>query len=444
MPRPAGPRRTHGVANRTAAVNRAGRIWARLAVVCAAMSPPVPPPLPVVPIEPAWPAAAPPARPPGWPTALGVCSLVVAGVSLIGGGSAAVGGLFDHSLEAARAASVAPVPVGPIATGPAEVVDPDGLGAVDRQAVAFALNRAEPLSPAQQVQLDELLAEAGRTVVDPADPPAVTSAGRIGTLGGRAATDRPAYYALPRGRLEVDADHAVFFPADGRPAVRAVAYPIAPVLVDAVGPPPLPDAAVRSVLRTVARLNGRRPPAGQVRAITDLLAGSSQQVVLPTDGLDVDPAAEVVAATTGADGTLVVRTVHAGVACTLTVTPAGQVAAELAAADGKTPPASNPPAVWAVLGTAVVQLGLAVLLLVAGIAAVRRRPSARRLHWAYVGLKLPAAAAATAAVLWMWRAWPVGPAAWPAWAWPGVAGLAYPVAVAVVLRWTAHVQPSRV
>ena len=137
------------------------------------------------------------------------------------------------------------------------------------------------------------------------------------------------------------------------------------------------------------------------------------------------------------DGTLTVRTSHAGSDCELRVTPAGQVSASLVTAGPGTAAVGRPAngaAMGGVLATAVGQLALAVYLLVIGILTLRQSPRGRQLHWVFVGLKVPIAVAAAAAVGWLWPSLSGGTGGWNWWAVPALAGLAYPVALALVLR----------
>jgi hypothetical protein len=62
----------------------------------------------------------------------------------------------------------------------------------------------------------------------------------------------------------------------------------------------------------------------------------------------------------------------------------------------------NPTAIRLALATSVVGLGLAILLLVAGIQLLRDSPNAVRMHWWYAILKIPLVIAATAASVWLW------------------------------------------
>ncbi len=411
-------------------------------------------PIPVEPL-PAAAFAPPPAYPPrrlGPPrvvTNLGVFSIVVASLGLIAAVVATFAVvIYASTLTAAatRAASIAAAaaPAVSAAPGPAEVVDPDGLAAADRVAVMQGLSRSRPVTPGQAVQLDELLAESGRRIVnvgggiDPAVvAAAVTASGQLNALGmaGSEADSTPSYYVLSTGRLELTDGRAVFFPADGQPAVRAVAY-VLPELAEGAAAPPLSDDAIRSTLRAVARLNGGRPKSAQVKGLLTLLRGSGQQVVVPTTDAS-DPAAEVTAASTDDDGTLTVSTARGGDTCQLQVTPGGQVSASLttaAAAAAAAVPPLNSAALGFVVIAAAAQGAVAIYLLIAGIVTVRQSRFGRVLHWVYVGVKMPVATAAviaTASLFVTLRPNGVGPTL--PWLVPDLLGLAYAVGVAAVL-----------
>jgi hypothetical protein len=366
-------------------------------------------PIPVeaLPVEPLPVGAIPPEATYSWPQrlgpprlviAIGVWSIVVASLGLIGGPVSAL------TLAAVVAARTSPAVVAPV-TAPAalaapvtEVVDPDGFSASDRAAAIEGLSRVRQMTQGQQSQLDELLAEFGHALfstgspVDPAVVAAsVTTSGQLGTLDTAAADSATTYFVLANGRLELTDTRAVFFPGPGQPSLHAVAYVLPDLPADATTAPPLSDDAIRSTMRTIARMNGSRPKAAQVQAMLTLLRGSAQQVVLPTkDGSD--PATEVANAMSDPDGTLTVLTAHAGTSCTVTVTTAGQVSASLATPNAA---AVGPPPNSAALGFVVilsaVELAIAIYLLVIGILTVRRSRLGRVLHWIYVGVKLPVA-----------------------------------------------------
>ena len=412
---------------------------------------PAPLPVEALPIEPlpvqamdiggsGWPA--PRLGPPGIVVAMGVCSIVIASVGLLGGVVTTMSVAVVSATLSARTVGTAGV-VAPRAMNPppVEVLDPNGMPAADRWAAIQGLSRARPITPGQQLQLDELLAESGRDVIgtgSPVDPAVVaagvSASGQLGTLGTAGGADpSPSYFTLAGGRLELTDGRAVFFPGDGQPSLHAVAYAL-PELPEGAAPPVLSDEAIRSTLRAVARLNLARPKAAQVRAILSLLRGAGQQVVVPTtDGSD--PAAEVTAAETQPDGTLTVETTHGGSTCELTVTPAGQVAASLTpvpSAAAATSP-TNSLALGAVVITSAVQLAVAVYLLVIGILTVRRSRAGRLLHWIYVAVKLPVGVAAVAAAVWFWRSLPTAGGDTPWVAVPAAVGLLYPVVLIFVL-----------
>ena len=424
-------------------------------VTAAVPTPARPPPLPP---PPAWPTAyATPVMvrsgPPGLVRALGVCSIVVASLAMVGGGVVTVANLFAYTVsqvQAARAAAAVAQQTAAttaISQGPAEVVALGGLTKANRSAVVEGLGRSPPpLSAGQVAQLNELLAEDGQAIVgngDPSDPSAmagvaaaaVNDRGVIPTLG----LQRPPtnYYVLANGRLEVGEDHAVFFPAGGQPAVRATAYDLPPLPADAAAPPLVGDDALRSILRTVARDEGARPSPPQVKAIVDLLRSPAQQVIVPTNG-NVDPAVEVTSAQTDADdGSLTIQTQHGINTCDLTVTPAGQVSASLSSTSTVKVPPPNATAYRAVLLASLGQLALAVFLLVIGILTVRQNRLGGRLHWVYVGLKMVVGVLAVAATGWLWQSLSLGATVsgggYTPWMLPALVGLAYPVAVAMLL-----------
>ncbi len=400
-------------------------------------------PVPVVPIPPEPPyARSDRLGPPRLVRAIGVWSIVVAGVSLIGGPVSTLTIATISTAVTTRATMVAAAAAPPTVVSVPEVVDPGGFAAADRAATVSGLSRSRLMTPAQQLQLDELLAESGREVITVGSPvdaavvsASVTSSGQLGTLGtaDAAGDGAPVYFVLANGRLELTDTRAVYFPGDGQPAVRAVAYALPDLPVDStVAPARLSDEAIRSTVRTIVRMNGGRPKTAQTDAILTLLRGSNQQVVTPTtDG--TDPACQVTAATTTPDGTLSVQTFHGGMIADLAVTPAGQVSASLVPATAAVAPA---PTGGTVLGAAaliaIAQFALAIYLLVIGILTVRWSPAGRLLHWIYVGVKLPLAAGGAIA-LWHLGTSTGGRTAAMWFATPAAAGLIYAVALILAL-----------
>jgi hypothetical protein len=392
-----------------------------------------PAPLPVLPLDdvpptPVWPVhqRARPVR--RGARAIGIISLIVAVGSLLAGvatilfAGQAYQGSVARASEAAAAARVAAESA--LVEGPAELLARDGLPAADRSAVADALSAARPMSEGEQRQLDELLAEAGRRVLDPT---AVTVSAS-GQLTGVGATSGPAFYVLPTGRLELSDDRVAFLPADGQPTIAAVAYELPPS--PTVEEPPLSDAATRSVLRAIARLNGGRPRSAQVRAIAQLLRGSGQHLVVPLPGT-VDPAVEVTAVTTDGTGQLAVHTVHGGTGYDLSVTPGGQISANVGPAAGASalPSAAG---LTAVRITSAGQMVVAAYLLVAAALTPRESGRTRPLLWTYVALKIPVGVAAAVAVGLFARSVASDGSA-VAWAVPTIVGLAYPLVLAILM-----------
>ena len=217
--------------------------WPVEAIPVEAPPPPVPPPMA------AWPRADLPTLPSGPPRAvmtLGVCGIVFASVALLGGGVTTLGNWITYNVSAMQVgranaqAQQQTAATAAVESGPPEVVGPDGMDAAARQAVAEGLNRSRPLSVGQLAQLDELLAEDGKTIVHTGGPVdadvvfvGVSASGQVGTLGpaaaalGESAPARPSYYLLATGRLTVGETEAVFSPTDGQPPTPAAAFPVA-------------------------------------------------------------------------------------------------------------------------------------------------------------------------------------------------------------------------
>jgi hypothetical protein len=400
-------------------------------------------PLPVVPLPGDFHSGYSVARP-GVISTIGVSSIVIAAISLMGGVVVMLISLTVSSLAAIPVTATAAPVVTPVAA--TELLDADGMPAAARAIVVDGLARVRDLSEAQRRQLDELLAEAGKNILPIAGGTAqeqiaanVSRSGHLTTNG--ADTD---YFVLGNGRLELTDDRAVFFPSDGQPIIRANA-----INVPANPASTLQPDQIRSVIRAINRINGSRIKSAQVTAIIAALQNPGEQLITTTtDGSD--PANEVVSASTDADSNLTLSTHHAATDTTAVLDVNGQMTSTFSGSVSTTgfmnsPPRFNRNAVgWTILLNCG-QLGLAIYLLICGIFTLRSSSFVgRRMHWIYVGIKLPIAIAAGVVTYGLWSdfftslsaAKPAGVSPMGA-IWftlPAVLGLIYPVALIVLLN----------
>jgi hypothetical protein len=380
------------------------------------------PPLPVVPlpVEPFHPMnSGYPMRPrrPGIISFIAVTSIVVGSISILASAGFA---FMDFGLVmAAIAPTPAPVSMtaasavtGPpmvITHGTPERVPYSGLAYSDRQMFEIGLQQVRPLSAGQLEQLDEMLAENGKAIAGGtgAIPPGQVVA-TVTSSGHHPVGDTPGsdYFVMSTGRLELSNDRAVFFPTAGQPSIRSVAVQL-PAPVFGWSPKSLQPYQIRSIVRAVNELNGAKIKSAQARTLAGTLQNPGQQLVVPTtDGSD--PAYEVTAAVTDADGTLEVTTLHGTVSSTFMCDASGSIINQPVAPgvlNGRltATPTANKTAGISAMSLSIAQLLPAIFLLVAGILTLRFSPRGRLLHWIYVAVKLPMGIATAAVSFWMWN-----------------------------------------
>jgi hypothetical protein len=204
------------------------------------------------------------------------------------------------------------------------------------------------------------------------------------------------------GRMEVSEDRAVFFPTDGEPPLRskAIQLPVNPFGSSAMG---LQPQQIRSIVRVINMLNGSNIKSAQVTALVQTFQSPGQQIILPTtDGSD--PAWEIDTVTTDAAGTLNLGchygTIYTTIYCDANGTLGHGTHSNLGGP--RVMPKVDVHAATAALLLTVGQFLLAIYLLIAGIFTLRLSPHGAKLHWIYVGLKLPMGIATAVTSAWMW------------------------------------------
>ena len=396
------------------------------------MSSEQPPPLPPPPPPPAPPVAAQPVAPyaygypypgpmsplaftmvrparPGLITAIGVVSIVVASLSLIGMLWTA-GSLLWFSTVASYAGALAGgVPGGPFgptvgqlpATAPAAVVDSartvvvesGGLDSTARAAVAQGLSELQFITSQRLEQLDVLLAKSGQDMFPSLG--ASPSAGAAGSavlahgtgLNADPGSPGPDYFRTRAGRFELYDDRAVFYPTRGE---------IVRVSTLTTSNPGLNPTQVQAVVQQAQALSGNTLNASQSAALTNLLSAQGQQLVSP---ITVPTAVRGV--TPMGDGSVMVQFPN-GFA---TIGPQGQTTSLSGAAAAAGMPMRRVRLNGAALALAwfatLVGGALAVYLFVIGILVLRQSPRGRKLHIAYALLEIPVAILGAAAVWWL-------------------------------------------
>ena len=234
--------------------------------------PPDPPPGAWPAEVPGEPSEGPRSTRPALVTAVGVLSLVVALLGIVGAaGTALWAFMFYATAHASSAAAAQELAVrrSPLrATEPPRPTveaGPDGLTQPVRGGVVGAFNAVRPLRPQRVEQLDAALARHGRPMLLGADDRAAglePSGERVrglvldhGELFSANRATAPEYFQLATGRLELYDDRAVFYPADGsrtlrsslpRPATRPAPADAPPV------PPPTPSTPALVVVLAAA------------------------------------------------------------------------------------------------------------------------------------------------------------------------------------------------
>lgn len=378
------------------------------------IQPPWPPMMPM-PVEPISYSSAGATGRPGVIAAIGVISIVVASLSILTSGfTSLINFGFLMAAQNSRAFSASPASSktttslmtstktggittynysvgggsGGITTGsPApitEMLGDKGVVAADRRIIIDGLTEVRPLTEARQRQFDELLAENGKDIT-PFTGSSLTSSrvaanvsdsGRFPTAAG--GSDGPDYFVLGQGRVEVTDDHAVFFPADGGAAIRTVAEAVpegndSATAASTAKSNALPPAQIRSALRRVKQLGGRLNKS-QTQALTQTLQNPGEQfIIATTDGSD--PATEISAASTFADGSVFIQTLHNGMTSTITFDPTGSVTSSMSntysSATSGMPQFSLLTALLAMIGS-ILNLVLGVYLLICGILILRQ------------------------------------------------------------------------
>jgi hypothetical protein len=253
--------------------------------------------------------ASPAAQRPGLVTAVGIISIVVAGLGMFANLFMGMQALVMIAVARMPPAALAPPPPAPVTTpvnapGTDSSSDDDlsgrGYSSATRAAVIDVLAELEPLSDQRRSNLNAVLKKAGKDVF-PFDDRDVTPArirSAVTEVGRKPFGTHANYFILGTGRLEVDDGEAVFTPwsGDGQVTSGAPELPGGPTVIAGAAPP--------------------APPAN------------------PFAGLSTTAA-------------------------------------------------------WLAVIDAILSEALAVFLLICGILVLRNSPRGGRMHWIYVGLKLP-------------------------------------------------------
>jgi hypothetical protein len=342
--------------------------------------PPVPPPPFAQALNYAQPAAG---RRPGIITAIGVISIVVASLSLIG---SALWALYAVMFTAM--ASVMPT-MGPAMFGG---FTPGGLSGTEAAQVMAALD-ADKLDEHRRAILANFVNEQGAAVF-PRTSGFITEQDmrraivRRGVRGGVEGGQEASWYVMGKGRLEVGIDYAAWYPTASAPAAA-----------DANA---LSLAQANAVILSANRAIGGRLSDRQADILRRELMSDSQMLVVP--GADSSKLRDaIVGAPPARNGGLLLYSENGGV---MYLPPdaadnAPDSVAHISFGVGGVPATTAPSAALSAIASrmrlggvlaaleALLSLGLAIYLLVIGILVFRFSRRGRRHHLIYAVLKLP-------------------------------------------------------
>ena len=343
---------------------------------------------------------------PGILTAVGVISIVIASISgLVSLGS---GCQSFFMMRMARTAptmastfsvTTATASSSPAVSPPAAAqiqAGPNGLNPDDRSVAIDALESLQPLSDAQKHQLDIFLAEHGDDVFPTAGAKLTGAQVKaiVTSSSSNPASDTNdsanVSFVTTRGTFAVYPDKVEFRRPGATDTVTtgdaAAAANANPAPSNPFGYRPLTAAEVQQTLTTIRQHPGVTLNAAQITTLTQQLQNPQQQLV---QGPSVN--SPILNVTQLPNGDVWVQFSSAS---TVTVSQAGQVTATwnpMTAAP--TMFRISPWIMLGVAGEAVIGIGLAVLLMIAGIQVMRQAAWGRRLHLIWAWVKIPTAIA---------------------------------------------------
>lgn len=334
---------------------------------------------------------------PGAVKTIGVLSIVVASVTMLACFIEGAVHQWMHSAAAAIKLYQGPPnqPRTGVPAASASDASTDGYNARDREVIVAGLRRVRPLSDARQQQLAAMLADSGRLILplvgqDMQVEQIAANVSEHGQLpSARPNEEGTDYFVLGRGRLEVGDNNAVFFPADGGETIRTQGVIASPGDDGTM----LSEAQITAVVAQIETLAGRPLTDAHKSGVRTALQTPGQQFILPSPSV-VGATNQVVWATIDPNGSLVVATTSNSI----TIAGDGTVNAGRQAVNFSI---NRSAALLALMATAMAFV-LAVFLLVAGVATMRRSPYGAVLHWIYVVAKIPLAVLTAFAA---WRLW---------------------------------------
>lgn len=390
---------------------------------------------------------------PGVITTIGVLSIVLGSIGILASGFSALGNFALIALArttAVLANNRTAARPNPIMVNRSNWAEDSALNDTDRDLVLSGLLQVRPLTDIRQKQLRQLLSEHGKPIA-PVTGPGLTAqlvaanvsdSGQTRWAGGGTGAD---FYVVGNGRVEVLDDHATFFPLDGTPPLRSQAP--ASLVVGLVPSATGQAGNLQSVLRRLVSL-GVTPNTAQTRALEGYLKGtSSQNGLFANDGSD--PGRQIAMAQNLGNGSLMISTAHGSMNSTIVLDSAGGITSStfnytaFATAGGNRNLNIRQSAIFASTIMALLSFLLAMFLIISGILMLRSNSKGARLHWIYVGFKIPLVLISIGMTYWIWsQIMPASPRGGAAINAPflimflvsGLFGLAYPVVLVFLLN----------
>jgi hypothetical protein len=368
----------------------------------------IPPQVGPIPVQPLYALPVVPARP-GIITAIGIISIVVAALSLLGGLVTALWSFSFLMISAvssaaftppAPATAPAPMLTSQVTTAPSLRVTSSGFEEADRAIVLEAMESVRPLSDARHKQMDKLLAKCGKQIFPignlklyKAVTNAINDSGQSYSSNGNG----PDYFVLAKGRIEVNDDRALFDPLDGGEKVR-VADDEPEEDSNALTP-----AEIDAIIKKSQQMAQQKLTPQQIAGWTSELQDPNQSLFTSTNK-PARTAQQLITVTVQPDGSAMFQTRTGFVSMAQNggiLFSSSTMTAGWGRAGGGPPIKINKGAAAMAMTDAIGGLLLAILLLIAGILALRQSPRARRLHLIYALIKIPLVIVGTIGWAWM-------------------------------------------
>jgi hypothetical protein len=355
---------------------------------------------------------------PGLVTAMGVASLIIGVIAMLGG---AFTTLISLSFFIASTA-------GPRTAAFIDPMGPNGYDRSDRRTIVQAMNFKQKMNSAQRGQLDFFIADVGKLYVpavpitSPTNDP-VADWGTANVVASGPNVEGGEWFDLPMGKLTVTDKSASIQLSDGKTISRST-------LRTGANPAVLTPQEVGAVVNRIQEMNTTTPLTPlEVSALTSILQSNTG----PLFGTPRDMPALLgqISSVVNTGGTTYVTFQNGGV---VTVSSGGATvtAGGINTPNGPFKLASAPAAIVVIEN--ILSVGLSIYLLVIGILTLRNSPAGAKLHKVYAWLKLLLAVTGAGGLFWLI----LGSGGTAPWAWVSgimvlVIGIIYPIVLLLIL-----------